>query len=455
MAAFLIMTELNTTYSQHVRKLLVLAYPVTFGQLGHIAVGLLDTFMAGNLGGTCIAAVTLAFSFYFPFLFFGLGISSGPSPLIAKAQGEGNTPLIQSLFWQSLYMNIFTGIVLTGIVYLCSSRIYLFNPDAALVAKATPFLLVIVWSIFPIMIFQSFRQYAEGLLSTQPAMYISLIGNAINVFLNWSLAKGDFGFPEMGLNGIAWATVISRIIMAAMMMAYVLNNSKLNRYFKGQVYIGLRWDVLLMTLKKSLPVGIQYGMESGVFSLGAIFIGWLGATAIASHQIALNLAAVSYMAATGLSAAVSVRVGYEWGANNVVGIRRAGLMAFLMVSIFMLCISVLFVLFRFQLPALFVSEKDIIETTATLLLTAALFQIADGVQVIGIGALRGIGDVVVPTVMSFSAYWIIGLPVGYWLTFSKGMGVQGIWYGFTLGLFIAAVMMFIRFLLLSGRLLNK
>lgn len=449
------MTLSHITYSQHVRKLLLLAYPVTLGQLGHIMVGLADTFMAGNLGGTSIASVTLAFSFYFPFLFFGLGISSGPSPLIAKAQGEGNPSLIQSLFWQSLYMNIFTAFILSGFIYFCSSKIYLFNPDMVLVNKARPFLLVMVWSIFPIMIFQSFRQYAEGLSSTQPAMVISLLGNGLNVFLNWSLAKGDFGFPELGLNGIAWATFISRVLMALAMMVYVLRAPSLNQYFKERVSNRIHWLVLNRTLRKSFPVGIQFAMESGVFSLGAIFIGWLGATAIASHQIALNLAAVSYMAATGLSAAVSVRVGYEWGAGNLPQIKRAGLTAFVMVGIFMLTVSVLFVLLRNYLPALFVSEEDIISTTASLLLTAALFQLADGVQVIGIGALRGIGDVVAPTIMSFAAYWLIGLPIGYWLTFSQGMGVQGIWYGFTLGLFIAAISMVIRFFILSNRLENN
>lgn len=450
------MIHSEITYAQHVRKLLLLALPVTVGQLGHIMVGLADTFMAGNLGGTSIASVTLAFSFYFPFLFFGLGISSGPSPLIAKAQGEGNGALIQSLFWQSLYMNAFTAMVLSVCIYICSSHIDLFNPDMVLVNKAKPFLLVMLWSIFPIMIFQSFRQFAEGLSSTRPAMIISWLGNGLNVFLNWSLAKGDFGFPEWGLEGIAWATVYSRILMAFMMAVYVLYTPSLNKYLqKDSLYIGVRWSVLKLTLRKSLPVGIQFSMESGVFSLGAIFIGWLGATAIASHQIALNLAAVSYMAATGLSAAVAVRVGYEWGAGNIRQIRRAGLTAFMMVSVFMLSVSVLFVLLRHQLPHLFVAEQDIIETTATLLLTAALFQLADGVQVIGIGALRGIGDVVAPTLISFAAYWLIGLPVGYWLTFSKGMGVQGIWYGFTIGLFIAAALMFFRFLLLSGRMMNK
>ena len=449
------MNHPNYTYSQHIQKLLVLSLPVTVGQLGHIMVGLADTFMAGNLGGTAIAAVTLAFSFYFPFLFFGLGISSGPSPIIAKAHGEGNSTLIQSLFWQSLYMNILTGILLSAFIYVCSARIYWFNPDMELVNKAKPFLLILLWSIFPIMIFQSFRQFAEGLSNTRPAMYISWIGNGINVLLNWALAKGAWGFPELGLNGIALATVISRVLMAIVMVVYVLKTPALNAYLKNQLYLGVRWKVLKMTLKKSLPVGIQFSMESGVFSLGAIFIGWLGATAIASHQIALNLAAVSYMAATGLSAAVSVRVGYEWGAGNMRQIRRAGLTAFMMVSIFMLCMSVLFIVFRYQLPALFVSERDIISTTATLLLTAALFQLADGIQVIGIGALRGIGDVVAPTLISFAAYWLIGLPVGYWLTFSQGMGVQGIWYGFTIGLFIAAILMVLRFLLLSGRLLNR
>ncbi|MDB5274278.1 MAG: family efflux transporter [Chitinophagaceae bacterium] len=439
-------------YSQHIRKLLLLAYPVTLAQLGHISVALADTYMAGKLGGMYLAAATLAFSFYFPFLFFGIGISSGPSPLIAKAQGENDRSMIQSLFWQSLHMNIIVGVLLTAFIYLSASRIHWFNSDPVLLEHAIPFLHIIALSVLPTMIFQSFRQYAEGLSSTSPSMFISIFGTVVNVFFNWVFTRGALGFPELGLNGIALGTLISRVVMALMMAAYVLQAPLLNQYLKGAYYMRMQWTIMRHMLKKSFPVGIQLSVESGVFSLGAIFIGWLGTTAIASHQIALNLAATSYMAATGLTAAVSVRVGYEWGAGNVKEIRKAGLTAFGLVSVFMLSVSVLFILFRYELPALFVMETDIINTTAGLLLTAALFQLADGVQVIGIGALRGIGDVVAPTLIAILAYWAIGLPIGYWLTFSCGMGVQGIWYGFTIGLFIAAVLMFVRFMVLSGKM---
>ncbi len=442
-----------TTYPQHIKKLLLLAYPVTLAQLGHMTVGLADTYMAGKLGGVFLAAASFAFAFYFPFLFFGIGISSGTSPLIAKAHGEKDEKYIRALFWQSLYMNIFTGIVLTALLYFSASYIALFTSNAALLDRAIPFLHLIALSILPAMVFQSFRQYAEGLFSTAPAMYISIIGTFFNVLLNWFFAYGKFGFPEMGLNGIAMGTVLSRIIMALLMGGYVWYASSLNHYFKNFWYDPFKWSVMKVLLRKSFPVGIQLSMESAVFGLGAIFISRLDSvTAIASHHIALNLAATSYMAATGLTAAVSVRVGYEWGAGNLKEIRKAGMVAFAMVSVFMLSISVLFVLFRFELPALFVAEVDIIQTTASLLIIAAVFQLADGVQVIGIGALRGIGDVVAPTIIALLAYWIIGLPVGYWLTFSQGMGVQGIWYGFTIGLFIAALLMFFRFRILSKKI---
>lgn len=444
------------TYSQHIKKLLLLAYPVTLAQLGHMTVGLADTYMAGKLGGVFLAAASFAFAFYFPFLFFGVGISSGTSPLIAKAHGENDSAHIRALFWQSLYMNVFTGVVLTVLLYLSASYINVFTSNPELLNKAVPFLHLIALSILPAMVFQSFRQYAEGLFSTAPAMYISLIGTFFNVLLNWFFAYGKFGFPEMGLNGIAMGTVLSRIIMALLMAGYVWYDSSLNRYFKNGWYDSFQWSVMKVLLRKSFPVGIQLSMESAVFGLGAIFISWLNSTgAIASHHIALNLAATSYMAATGLTAAVSVRVGYEWGAGNLKEIRKAGMVAFSMVSVFMLSISVVFILFRYELPALFVAEQDIIQTTASLLIIAAVFQLADGVQVIGIGALRGIGDVVAPTIIALLAYWIIGLPVGYWLTFTQGLGVQGIWYGFTIGLFIAALLMFFRFRMLSGRIAGK
>jgi MATE family multidrug resistance protein len=440
------------SYTEHIKKLVVIALPVTLAQLGHIMVGLSDTFMAGRLGGNEIAAVTLAFSLYFPFLFFCVGLSSGPSPIIAKALGEGNESSIQQVFWNSLYMNLFFGLCVTALLLATSQFLYLFNPNALLVQMALPFHRIMALSILPIMVFQTFRQYAEGMANTAPAMYIGIAGNVLNVFLNYTLATGDLGFPEMGLEGIAWATVISRVLMAVVMAVYVYTNRYLSTYFRSNTYLFINHDVLGMLLKKSLPIGIQFSMESGVFSLGAIMIGWLGTTATASHQIALNLAATTYMAATGLSAAVAVRVGYVWGAGYKHDIKKAGIAAFILVSIFMLLMSALFIIFRFELPALFVQDKAIIEMTAMLLLTAALFQIADGIQVIGIGALRGIGDVVSPTIISIMAYWVIGIPFGYYLTFHEQYGVQGIWYGFTLGLFVAAILLVGRFLYLSEKM---
>jgi MATE family multidrug resistance protein len=305
--------------------------------------------------------------------------------------------------------------------------------------------------MFPFMIFQTFKQFAEGLSQTKQAMYVTIFCNLVNVFLNWVLIYGKLGAPELGLNGAGIATLISRVLMPIMMGWYVIR-SKRYRIFNLQFGIKkLRFFMVNRILKIGVPTGFQYIFEVSAFSAAAIMMGWIGVNALAGHQIAINLASISYMMAAGLSTAGMIRVSNQIGKGNQKSMREAGMVVFGMVLAFMFTSAVLFVVFRYTLPTFYIDNTEVIQISASLLVIAGLFQLSDGVQVVGLGVLRGMEDVKFPTIITLIAYWVLGLPLGYYLAFELEMGAQGIWYGLLIGLSITAVVLFFRFNALSKK----
>jgi MATE family multidrug resistance protein len=249
----------------------------------------------------------------------------------------------------------------------------------------------------------------------------------------------------MGVLGASYATLTARIFMAISMIAFVFYYPAFRQYLRRLSQIQYDFKFYVRLIKMSLPVGLQLSLESGAFGFAAIMVGWVGANEIAAHHVALNMAAITYMAATGVASAATVRVGNELGKKDFRSLRIAGLSAFNIVVAFMACSAICFVLFRHSLPQLYINEVKIQQLAISLLLISALFQISDGVQVVGLGALRGIGDVRIPTIIALLAYWLIGLPLGYILAFTFKMGVEGVWYGLLTGLTVAAIFFFVRF----------
>lgn len=427
------------------KKNLKIAGPVALSQLGHIAVGVADSVMVGQLGGIQLAAATIAFSVFIPFMMLGIGVSYGISPLIAKAEGEDNKLEISVILKHSIILCLVVGLVLSLFLFFSAPVLREMKQPPEVVVLAIPFFRIMALSIIPLMIFQCFRQFAEGLAITKEAMYISLSGNLLNILLNYILIFGAWGVSGIGINGAAYSTVISRIVMAAAMFAFVYYFPRIKEYWRPWKEIAWSTRKHLYLLKMSLPVGIQLTLEAGAFGFAAIMVGWLGAREIAAHHVALNMAAVTYMAATGIASAATVRVGHEYGRKNSSGIRYAGFSALHIVLVFMGICAVGFILFRHSLPALYVADVRIEKIAVSLLLISAFFQLSDGVQVVGLGALRGIGDVRVPTALALIAYWFIGLPVGYLLAFPFNFGVEGIWYGLFTGLTVAAFLLLERF----------
>ncbi len=434
---------LSRLFWQEFKLSLMIALPVAASQFGHMLVGVTDTIMSGSLGDEAMAAATVATSVFIPIMMFGIGISYGVTPLVAQAVGGNNQALIKHLLRHSLILNCVIGIALFIILALSGPLLYFLNQPINVIKLAIPFYETLSLSIIPLLIFQTFKQFAEGLSITKESMAISLVGNILNIGLIFLLIN------NYGLVGIAIATFFARLFMAVAMIAVVVFDPRFVNYrFNIQnLFDKLDKITALKMIKISLPVGSQMIMESGAFGAAAIMIGWIGANEIDAHQIALNIAAVAYMGATGIGAAATVRVGNKFGNRDVSGMRRAAFVSIFMVVIYNLITASVFFIFNNELPTFYIHNPVIVEAASSLLLIAGLFQLSDGLQVVALGCLRGINDVKIPTVAVTTAYWAIGLPIGYWLAFNWKVGLSGVWYGLLIGLTVIAVYLITRFFL--------
>lgn len=435
------------TYKSHLNKTFNLAYPVMLSQLGHISVGIVDSIMVGQLGSTPLAASSFANNFLGVFLMFGIGLSYGVTPLVAQADGEGNHEKITRLLRHGILLCAGVGLLLVLGAFGVSFAIPFMSQPETVVEMGTPYFLIIGSSLFPLIIFQNFRQFAEGMSVTKPTMFITIGANLLNVLLNYILIFGKFGFPEMGLNGAGWATFISRAVMAIGLAIFVYRYSKF-KAFRGAFNLGkIKASYFKPMLKIGVPSGVQFVFEVGAFAMAAIMMGWLGTVPLAAHQIAISLVSVSYMMASGISAASTVRIGNQIGRRDGPNLIRAGNTSFLMSLIFMAGCALVFIVFSKFFPTLYVdsSEGEVIQIATTLIVVAGFFQLSDGVQVVGLGSLRGMSDVRVPTVITLIAYWGLAIPTSYVLGFVFDMGPEGVWYGLLIGLSVAALSLFLRF----------
>ncbi|WP_018344307.1 MATE family efflux transporter [Cytophaga aurantiaca] len=431
---------------KHIKETLVLAGPVALSQLGHISVGVVDTLMAGQIDKDALAAATVALSAFYPIFMLYMGFSYGFTPLISQADGEGDELKIARILKHALVLNIVVGLFLTAILCSCIYAIPYLKQPAHIVQPAIEFFAIIALSLVPVIIFQVFKQFIEGLGNTRQAMVVSILGNVVNIILILVLVYGWYGLPKLGLNGIAYATLIARVFMAVTMLLFFLFNKDYAHYRSAYKQIKIEWEQLVEVFKKSYPVGLQMSFEAGAFSLAAIFVGTFGTAQISAHQIALNLASVTYMIATGIAAAATVRVGFEYGRKEKTELQLAGRTAIILAVAFMSTTAVMFALLHKVLPSFYTGDLEVIHIAGLLLWMVAFFQLSDGVQVVSMGSLRGMGDVVIPSSVAFTAYWVLGLPLGWFLAFVVGWEVYGIWVGLTVGLVFASIVLLVRFL---------
>lgn len=432
------------TLKEHLRRNVTLAYPVVIGQLGHIMVSVADTMMVGRVGVVPLAAATFAGTFYHVLMIFGIGVSYAITPLVA-ATSPTDQPRLMKYLQNGWVLNGVLGVLLLFIAVLMSGFLDYFGQEEAVALAAKPYLIIVSASLIPLMFFQTYRQFAEGLSDTFNPMVVSIVANLLNVALNYVMIYGHFGFPALGLNGAAYATLIARVVMAIIMWAII------RRKLHGFV-LHFEWAEIKRMLKIGVPSGMQYVFEVGAFATAAIMVGWISAEALAAHQIALNLSAISYMMATGIGAAATIRIGNQMGLKDLRNLKIAGYSTLGMTAVFMSFCALIFIFLRFQLTGLYIEDAYVHGLAATLLIIAATFQISDGLQAVGLGLLRGLTDVKIPTIVTFIAYWLVAIPGGYVLGFVFGLGVMGIWYALLVGLTLAAISHIIRFYRLSNRI---
>ncbi|MGN7204166.1 MATE family efflux transporter [Pedobacter sp. SAFR-022] len=434
-------------YKPFYKDNLILALPIVVSQLGHTMVNMADSIIVGHFAGTVqLAAVSLVNSIFMLILVLGLGISYGLTPLIAKMNGAKNYDECGKLLSSSLIINVITGTLLYIFIHFGTlSIIDHIGQSADVVAYAKPYLGYLGFSIIPLMIFQTFKQFAEGLGFTKQAMFISIWGNVLNIVLGIIFVKGMFGIAPMGVKGVGLSTLIDRSIMAVVMSYYVMKSPHFRKYLQQFRLFFIDLSRFRKIVKIGAPVALQYSFEISAFSGAAILIGTIGSVPQAAHQVAINLAAVTYMMAAGVASAATIKTGNNLGRSAFDDLRKSAIASYHVVIAFMSVTALLFVFANNLLPYIYTEDTAVIGIAAQLLIIAGFFQLFDGTQVVGLGVLRGIGDVNIPTLITFVAYWVIGIPLGYLLGIELNMGVNGIWYGLTFGLLTASVLLFLRF----------
>ncbi len=441
-----------------------LATPVILGMLGHQVVALVDNIMVGQLGTAELAAVSLGNSFMFVAMSLGIGFSTAITPLVAEADGEGNREKGKSSFKHGLFLCIVLGLVLFAAVMFAKPLMYVMKQPPEVVDLAMPYLTWVAASLVPLIIFQGFKQFSDGLSMTRFPMYATIVANVVNVILNYMFIFGKWGAPELGVVGAAIGTLVSRVVMV-LYLWYLLSRKEKSRYFVTHIKIfTLSKKMLKKLLSLGFPSAMQMFFEVAIFTSAVWLSGILGKNPQAANQIALNLASMTFMVAMGFSVAAVIRVGNQKGLKNFRELRRVAISIVLLTSILSLVFAVFFILFNGELPKIFLDynsitdfadNHEVVAIAAQLLIIAAIFQFTDALQVVALGALRGMQDVKIPTVITFIAYWIIGFPISYYLSMHTSLESMGIWIGLLAGLSASGVMLFVRFNYLSKKLIRQ
>ena len=449
------------TYTKEFNYNLKLATPVMLGMLGHTFVSLVDNIMVGQLGTAELAAVSLGNSFIFIAMSIGMGFSTAITPLIAEADSEKDFVKGKSSFKHGLFLCSVLSVLLFILMLIAKPLMYLMKQPEEVVELAIPYLDLVAISLIPLIIFQGFKQFSDGLSMTKYPMYATILANVINIVLNYALIFGKLGFPQMGIVGAAIGTLVSRIVMLFFLWWLLKGKEKSKAYVTNIKLFSLENRMIKKVLNLGFPSAMQMFFEVAIFT-GAIWLsGMLGKNPQAANQIALNLSSMTYMVAIGLSVAAMIRVGNQKGLRDFTELRRIAISIFLLGLSLAFVFAILFLVFHNALPKLYVDfddvnnlmdNSDVVSIAATLLLAAAIFQLSDSAQVILLGALRGLQDVKIPTIITFIAYWLIGFPISYYLGKEDVYGSFGIWLGLIAGLTSAAILLYFRFNYLTKRL---
>ncbi|MBN9295627.1 MAG: MATE family efflux transporter [Filimonas sp.] len=423
-----------------------LSGPIILGELTQMSLGIIDSVMVGSISYKHLAASALVISVMnIPFV-LGIGMSMSVSQTVSMAYGRNDGQKVSHYLYNGFWLCTIAAIIIALALNLGKGILFHLGQDADVAALSVPYLQIMAWSIIPMLMFIAIKQFTDGLERTRTAMVLSLLAMPVNVFINWLVVYGNWGFPRLELVGAGIGTLVTRIIILIALVAIVWVHPLFHRYIAVR---RSQWQLKISTIKELLHIGIpssmQAGMETGAFAVSGIIIGTLGAVQQAAHQIALSCAAFAFMVSFGLAQGGSIRISNAWGRNNWKDINVIGKSTLISGVLYGVLSAIFFIAMRKMLPLAFNDDATVVSIAAVLMLYAAIFQVSDATQAIGVGLLRGMKDVSVPTIYVAIAYWVIGIPTGYLMAFTFKMGAAGIWIGFVVGLTFSAILLNQRF----------
>ena len=442
-------------YTVEFKNNLKLATPIMLGSLGHLLVGLIDDIMVGRLGPVELAATSLGNSIVFIAISIGFGFSLAITPLIAESDGEGDQEKSRSIFQHGMLLTTVLGVTMAVMLLLIKPILNHLDQPPEVVVLAIPYFEIIAISMIPMMIFQGFKEFTDGLSQTKYAMYATILSNIVNVVLNFALIYGLWIFPRLEIVGAAIGTLISRVILVIFMYYILSSKKKFHHYLLRLRLEEFNKRVLKKIVNLGFPTAMQMLFEVGLFTAAVLLAGTLGAYEQAANQIALKMASTTFMVAVGIGVAATIRVGNQKGLKNYEELRRVAFSNFLLILIIMFMFSIGFVVFKDYLPYIFTDNVEVATMASGLLIVAGMFQLSDGLQAGILGGLRGLQDMKIPSILSFVSYWLIGFPICWYLGTRTSLETQGIWIGLLAALFFSALFLFLRFNYLSKKLIHK
>ena len=429
-----------------------LSFPIIIGLLGHTIVGIVDNIMVGKLDPDNLAAVSLGNSFLFIAMSIGIGFSAAITPVVAEADSQNNSDRLRKAFSNGFLLCLFLGVFLFIAILICKPLLKLLGQPQIVVDLAIPYLDIVAFSLIPLLMFQSLKQYSDGLSMTSYSMYATILANLINILVNYVLIFGKFGFPQLGIIGAAIGTLVSRIMMY-IVLYILLKKNRIIKNISRQFFL-INKKIFIKIISLGFPTSLQMLFEVGIFTSAIWLSGLLGEVTQSANQIVLNISSFTFMVASGLGLSASIRAGNQKGLNNYSELKRISLSILFLGLIFALIFSLLIFYLREIIPYLFVDIGDvnnyqknlsIISKASKLFIIVALFQLFDSAQVIILGTLRGMQDVIIPTIIIFISYWFIGFPISYYFGSFDQFKETGIWFGLLTGLLFTSVFLYLRF----------
>ncbi len=432
-------------YGRHYSETVKIGVPIVLGQLGVVVVGLVDNIMVGHFSTADLAASSFVNSVFNIPILFGLGFSYGLTPLIGQFFGRGNKFRVGGLLRNSLLANLMIGVLLSLIMGVVFLNVHRMGQPEELLPLIRPYFLLQLASLVFVMMFNSFKQFADGITDTKTSMWIMLSANVLNIIGNTILIYGTFGLPALGLTGAGISTLASRVFMFVAFAVLFFRRLSYRRYLVGYRRTAYNSGDLRVLNRMGIMVGLQMGMETALFSISGVMIGWLGTVALAAHQVVASISTLGFMVYYGVGSAVSIRVSNFYGRGDIASVKRATMAGIHLLALLALTVSIFFLSVRGHIGLVYTSSGEVVDLVAVLMVILVFYQFGDSLQIIFANVLRGVSDVTSMAVISFIGYFVVALPVSYICGFVLDWGIEGVWTGYPLGLTLTGIMLCCRF----------